>query len=250
MKWILQSEDDTELGIEYHIVKEILTSKRMKYVNSFEEVTTEQIVGDKYKYYIPIGDLLFVRKWLKETAGIDRIVPIEVPKYLQKDEFLHRYYSIRYWKDIPDSRSWFIKDVTELKEFAQVLDFSRSEDICIRDELNRNHKYLVSSLSDIKSEWRAYVIDGEVENICNYNGDTLVYPSANLIQRVVNMIRANEKWLKSFTIDIMVGYYGTSLIEIHDFVSVGLYGSLWGDNLLTAYRQGIEYLLNDNGEKP
>ena len=64
--------------------------------------------------------------------------------------------------------------------------------------------------------------------------------------KAVELIKANEKWLRSYTIDIMVGPKGTAIIEVHNFTSVGLYHNLWGNNLLYAYRQGIDYLINDN----
>ena len=34
----------------------------------------------------------------------------------------------------------------------------------------------------------------------------------------------------------------------HNFVSVGLYGTLWGNNLIYAYKDGIDYVINDNKE--
>jgi hypothetical protein len=47
----------------------------------------------------------------------------------------------------------------------------------------------------------------------------------------------------------MVGKEGTAIIEIHNFTSIGLYTTIWGNELLYAYRDGIDYLLNDNTVK-
>lgn len=44
----------------------------------------------------------------------------------------------------------------------------------------------------------------------------------------------------------MVGKKSTALIEVHNFTSCGLYSTLWGNNLLTAYKDGIKYLKKDN----
>ena len=71
-------------------------------------------------------------------------------------------------------------------------------------------------------------------------------PDIDLIKKAVCLINVNEKWLNSYTIDVMVGKPGTALIEVHNFASVGLYATLWGDNLLWAYKDGIDYLINDN----
>jgi hypothetical protein len=45
---------------------------------------------------------------------------------------------------------------------------------------------------------------------------------------------------------------GTAIIEVHNFSSLGLYTAIWDRNnndLLLAYKQRIEYLLNDNQVK-
>ena len=47
--------------------------------------------------------------------------------------------------------------------------------------------------------------------------------------------------------DLMVSKIkGTAIVEVHNFTSCGLYSTIWGDNLLYAYRDGIDYLINDN----
>lgn len=114
--------------------------------------------------------------------------------------------------------------------------------------LSKEHLYQVSSCFNILSEYRVYVIARKIEAIGHYNGDCTILPDIELIKKAVNIINNNEKHLKSYTLDIMVGKEGTAIIEIHNFTSVGLYNSLWGDNLLYAYKDGIDYLLNDNKE--
>ena len=96
------------------------------------------------------------------------------------------------------------------------------------------------------TEQGASIINGKIEAISNYNGDVTILPDIHLINKAVGIINKNEEWLKSYTIDVMVGPKGTALIEVHNFASVGLYNTLWGDNLLYAYRQGIDYLVRDN----
>ena len=44
----------------------------------------------------------------------------------------------------------------------------------------------------------------------------------------------------------MVGVEGTSIAEVHNFKSCGLYGMLWSDYLIQPYVDGINYLKNDN----
>ncbi|MGU8989666.1 hypothetical protein ACV3V0_18445 [Clostridium perfringens] len=46
----------------------------------------------------------------------------------------------------------------------------------------------------------------------------------------------------------MVTNKGTSIIEIHNFHSLGLYSTLFGDNLAYAYRDGIDFIIRNNSE--
>lgn len=257
-RYLLQN-DSRGLDTDYYIIKEQLN--KGKYVFNYIEVSEKELkdvgkIGD-----IPIGDIGFVTKFLKEFHGIKKENPIEIPEYLRTEEFLKRKYDIVTWdkiKETAKSGKYFIKDVSELKSFGEVID-TRYMDIDMYFEepeykfstnlvLSKEHLYQVSSLFNIQSEYRVYVIGGRIEAISNYNGDCTVLPDTELIKKAVNLISLNEKWLKSYTIDVMVGPKGTAIIEIHSFASVGLYNTLWGTNLIYAYRDGIDYLINDNKE--
>lgn len=252
-KFILQS-DNKSLDIETLIIKELLHKNR--YVHEYESVDTQCIKDNSYENYIPIGDINFVTAWLNKNHNIEVENPIEIPLYLRTDEFLKRDYKIVTWNNIPEQGNFFMKDISVLKNFGSVVnadyenikdwfDWSNNEfDTSLR--LDRNHLFQISSIFDIKSEYRVYVIDREIEAISNYNGDTTILPDINLVKKAVNLINYNEKWLKSYTLDIMVGNKGTAIIEVHNFTSVGLYNTLWGSNLLYAYKDGIDYLINDN----
>ena len=251
--FILQT-DSNSLDIEYYIVKELF--KKNRYLHSYLEVKTEDIKDLISKESVPIGDIPFVTKWLKQMHGITRENPIEIPKYLRTDEFLKRDYSIVTWDKLPEKGNWFIKDVSQLKTFGETVNcsFCDIKDCFKKPEhsfstylvLDKTHLFQVSELFNVKSEYRVYVLGGNIEAISNYNGDCTLLPDVNLIKKAVALITLNEKWLKSYTIDVMVGPKGTAIIEVHNFASVGLYNTLWGSNLIYAYRDGIDYLINDN----
>lgn len=241
-----------DLELEEIIIKQLLN--HTKYIHSYTETTLEEQYA--LQNVIPIGTIDFVTKWLNLVHNIEQMNPIEIPKYLRADEFLKRDYSIVKADEIPKYGNYFIKDVSELKKFSYCGELS----YVITDEiwnntkdmfntslkLNDRHEFLVSEIYDIQSEYRVYVISGSIEAIINYDGDCTILPDISMIKKIIGIINYNEKWLKSYTLDVMVGNRGTALIEIHNFVSVGLYTTLWGDNLLYAYRDGIDYILNDN----
>ena len=252
-EFLLQSDSDS-LDIEYYILEELL--KKNKYLHSYKTINKSKLDKLANKDNIPIGDIMFVTNWLKLVHNIEKENPIEIPEYLRTDEFLKRDYRIIKAKDLPRSGNYFIKDIDTLKSFTysgNMICLNIDEMLKPRDKefdtslrIDGNSNYLVSSIFNIQSEYRVYVIGGKIEAISNYNGDVTVLPDINLIKKAVGIINKNEEWLKSYTIDVMVGPKGTAIIEVHNFASVGLYNTLWGDNLLYAYKHGIEYLVNDN----
>lgn len=253
-KFLLQSD---ALELEEQIVKELI--EREKYIHSYEEYTFKELNEIEHIDALPIGTIEFVTMYLGKS-GFKKEIPIEIPKYLQTEEFLKRDYKIVKGKDLPRVGRYFIKNASKLKDFSVCTDmqyfltdemfdykantqYDNTLSICTTDN------FVVSSVYEIKAEYRVYVIDNEIVNISHYNGNPLILPDIKLLQKAVALIEYNEKWLKSYTIDIMVGNKGTAIIEIHNFTSVGLYNTVWGTNLLYAYRDGIEYLKNDNSIK-
>ena len=256
VQYLLQT-DSTGLDMEGVVVGKLLTENKLLY--DYATVDTQEMLKIAGPDDVPIGDIPFVTAYLQKIRGIQKENPIELPEYLRMPEFLKREYQITTWDKLPVSGVWFVKDVSELKKFGSVVNATYENLAGWFEEnpskystnlvLDKSHLFQVSSVFGILSEYRVYVIDGEIENICNYNGDCTVLPDIALIKKAVGLINANEKWLRSYTLDIMVGKGGeTALIEVHNFTSVGLYSTLWGQNLLRGYKQGIEYLVNDNRE--
>lgn len=238
MNWIIQR--DSGLDIEELLVLEQLRKTRL--TNDYRRIYIED-TDNWGKGYIPVGTIEFVERYLRSNYGIEQENPIEIPGYLQTDEFLKREYSIVSYGQIPDNKKFFLKDASKLKAFAQeIYDPEQIADM----NLDINHKYVVSELVNVLSEYRIYVIDGKIVDISCYNGDCTLSPDVRLLNKATGLISINEKWLKSYTVDVMITNKGTSLIEIHNFTSVGLYSTIWGTDLLYGYRQGMDYLINDN----
>ena len=260
MAQILLQNDSNQLDMEEYILFNILRQKS-NLVHTYNRIGIDQLEACyKSKGLIPIGTIEFVTKYLANTEDFKTEVPIEIPKYLQTEEFLHRDYKIVTSDKVPRQGEFFLKDVSQLKCFGSLVDtlwldidrlFTPIDENKFSTELrlDSNHLYQVSSKLDIKSEYRVYVINNKISNIINYNGDVTLFPDISIINKANLLIEYNEKWLKSYTIDIAVGYFGTALLEIHNFTSVGLYSTLWGANLVDAYIDGIHYLLNDNSIK-
>ena len=250
MKYLIEKDYD---DIELNIVLERL--KRNRYLHDF--VIVQDIEeGKDYKDYVPIGRIPFVNKYFKTQFGIEQQNPIEIPKMLRTTDFLKRNYKIVKGSNLPRKGTYFIKNVSVLKNFTydgnleyflfdDMFEPKTSEfDTTLR--INSEHLFQVSEHVDIRSEWRVYIVMGKIVNISNYDGDTTLFPDMEFIKKVDSMYRTQEDYPKSYSFDVMVTTRGTALIEVHTFSSLGLYNTLWGDDLLYAYSDAKEYVLNYN----
>ena len=236
-----------ELDIEAIFLREKLD--RYKFIHSYDSTRIAKICKDDT---CPVGTIPFVERCLQLHEN-----PIEIPVYLRTDEFLKRDYRFMKWNEVPRTGRFFLKDASNLKKFGKIVnaDYEISDELWNYKPKNRfdstlvlskQSDYIVSSLFPVKSEYRVYVFGGSIEQIICYDGDCTLFPDMNLIKKTVTLINTNEKWLKSYTIDVMVNNRETALIEIHNFTSCGLYGTLWNDYLIQAYIDGINYLKYDN----
>ena len=188
MKYLLEKDYD---DIELNIVLELL--KRNRYLHDF--VIVQDIEeGKNYKDYVPIGRIPFVNKYFKTQFGIEQQNPIEIPKVLRTTEFLKRNYKIVKGKDIPRKGTVFLKNVSVLKNLSQEVTLEyflfdemfepKTSEFDTTLRINPEHLFQISEPMHIKSEWRVYIIMGEIANISNYDGDTTVFPDIDLIRDI------------------------------------------------------------------
>ena len=81
---------------------------------------------------------------------------------------------------------------------------------------------LVSSYLDIVSEYRGYVIDGQLKGIKHYLGDIRVFPDMKVVDAAIEAYKTQPK---GYSIDFGITADGkTVLIEANDGYSLGNYG--------------------------
>ena len=278
MHFLLENDMNEKFNYDLMLVEEKI--KKNKYLHSYEKISISdfykyeedvfwEIVKtnklkdknefpDNYKNSIPIGSINFVSYWLKIFHNIEKENPIEIPPILRTDEFLKRKYSIVPADKLPRKGRFFIKNVSKLKDFT----YSGELEYFLFDEMfepakNKNDNSLrinpsdlfqVSEIVNVLSEYRVYIIGGEIENIANYNGDVTLFPDIDLIRKANNLYSTQKDYPKSYSMDVMITQSGTAITEIHNYTSLGHYSTMFGDNLLYAYRDGIDYLINHNTE--
>ena len=253
MKFLIQQD---AMDIENQLLINEINAQ--KYIHEYKEISLKSMQNqtDLEKGRIPVGTIDFVTEYLKRTENFEKENPIEVPEYLRTRDFLKRDYHIVTWDKIPRQGRYFIKDASTLKHFSYCghLEYFIQEDMFEQPKndfdtslrLSKDALYVVSEALQVLSEYRVYVIGHEIVAISHYDGSPTIFPDTQILENAVKLIKENEKWLRSYTIDVMVTKRGTSIIEVHNFASVGLYTTLFGSDLIWGYRDGIDYLLNDN----
>lgn len=171
---------------------------------------------------VPYGDIGFMRRWLNAVGADDPdMTPIEVPEALMP--FLRREYHRFPYADIPgemlDMSRWFLKDASSLKSWNSSLLFDDSDPLAYMEP---GHDYIVSEKVGFSSEYRVFVHRDEAIGVRQYAGDPLVFPDGEAIR---DMICAYSETAHpdAYTLDVGVRD-ATEPIEVHPFVSCGLYG--------------------------
>ena len=232
--------------------------------DSFEFGATPKLrsadeLDPRFAEAIPIGKIGFVEKFLKIFHGIEYENSIEIPPCLREERFLKRKYSIvPAWK-LPRKGYYFVKDATRQKVFSYKgnLEFGLSDemfepktseyDYSVR--IDYEHLYQVSEIVQVFAEYRVYVLDGKVDTISHFAGDPFKLPDVDLIKEAVEIYGRQPDCPGSYSLDVMVTPRGTAITEIHNFMCLGLYNVNWDEDLLYAYRDGWEYVLNHNTEQ-
>ena len=228
----------TRLNLDRYIITDDISRNNQEILKS----------RDKRMKIIPIGNIEFVLDGLKQELQKSDVImpPIEIPKKLR--HYAKREYDIIQGKDIPkpiiqNSREWFIKDADHLKKWNNLLLDGSSETY-----IDADTNYVVSQRVPIAAEYRVFVYKNEIKSIQNYLGEPLVMPASEDLLSMVNTYKMqySEK-PEAYTMDIAVFQGYTGLLEIHPFVSCGLYG-FYDQCMLKMFEKGYEWYLLQNQE--
>jgi len=168
---------------------------------------------------IPIGSLDFVQKYLREN-DLNPLQAVNIPIELES----FRYLSRRAWycnskEDLvgligEEHEPLFVKPGSIPKLFEATT-------TRYLDDVPADASLFVSEiLPDIQAEWRVFVLRGSIKYLAPYNLKAWLCPDRSLVEEMARKVS-----LPSCTIDVAVlGSGETVLIEVHPFISCGLYG--------------------------
>lgn len=200
--------------------------------SSYRSVTIKQvrdIVKNTHDTFIvPVGSIEFANTLLQEKIDPNGCVrPINIPYSLQRNEWMKRkvlpleIFSEDTFKKMPES-TLIIKPALIAKLFDAFLVNEKTADYA--EQLIAGNPVFVSSLikEKILAEWRVFVWRGRIRGYRPYALDHLIVPDERTVE---SMVAAYTDAPPAYTLDVAVLDSGeTVVIEVHNFVSCGLYG--------------------------
>lgn len=175
----------------------------------------------KSKYNIVVAYIEDTNKYL-ERMGIEPKralnIPVELEKYTGREI---RYMTMREFKE-DTKMPIFVKPARRSKEFvAGVLTKQQSKEMFFGSHPD-DTPVLVSEVVDFVSEYRGYVIDGDLKGIKHYLGDIRVFPDMKVVDSAIGDYKSQPV---GYSIDFGITSDGrTLLIECNDGWSLGNYG--------------------------
>ena len=193
---------------------------------------------------IPIGSIEFVETFLSSRYGIDHLTPIFIPPQIQpkrKTSIVTGSAGVQAFMRQNGLDMVFVKSAARVK--GDTCSIIQMEDIALLG-LKSNEPYFVSEPVDIVSEWRIFVKRGRVVGVRNYGGDEWVVPDRTTVLSMVNAYHVVSPF--SYTLDVAAiqnsnGTVYTDIVEVHNFISCGLYGFDTANDLLTMLIDGIHW---------
>ena len=238
--FLVQTVDgDLDHDFAFHLIKAI---KYQNWIHNEEKHTFRKAdtinSSNTDEDYIPVGSLdEFVYEYMEERHNIDsdEIEPINIPNELKKDKFLKRDIEGRVYKSsVSPGAQTFVKSSTDYLGYSGII--SNTEYI-------PEDRYLVSDVIEIQSEWRAFVYHQDILDLRNYRKDFRLFPN---IEKIEEMVALYDTSPSAYTLDVAINEDGeTVLVEVHPFVSCGLYGFYNYKKLPEMMIEGFNWMLEE-----
>ena len=242
----------------YQYDKDIVDKEDYSYLlcQDTEDNSYEFSLGLLLHDCVPVGDLDFVFRYI-ERKGLNYKKPINIPdvflspKYLKRNAFTLNnatlsdvIYTANY--EFGNKDKFFLKKIDKYKEVSLVVEDNKE----IHDLSVNLGDYFLSEYIVCAAEFRIFVFNNKIVDVRRYLGDYDVYPNINFVEDIIGVFSDIKDYsgLSSYTIDVGVleKTNETVLIEIHPFVSCGLYGFDNKKLLPLMMNSGYKWMLKDN----
>lgn len=173
------------------------------------------------KYNIVVGHIEDTISFLKRlNIEIPKVlnIPQELLKYTKRDIEIMTMKQFKQQTKLPI----FVKPESKLKEFVAGVITKESSRKDFFNDISDDSLVLTSSVIDIVSEYRGFVIEGELKSLQYYRGELDYYPDCKVIREAIKDFKSSPI---AYSIDFGVTSSNeTVLIECNDGWSLGSYG--------------------------
>lgn len=171
-----------------------------------------------------VGGTVAVYKALTQL-GLPLPSPLNVPKPLAafagRSLWASTLGEIRRQFEAGESRPVFVKPLASAKEFAGLV-IASATDLARLSHLDDALAVQAAEPVAFVSEWRYFVLRGEIVGVARYKGDCFTHPDANTVRRAVSEYSHAPA---AYGLDFGVTADGrTLLVEANDGFALGCYG--------------------------
>lgn len=221
----LQESGGGRLGLEENLVAEALATRSIPITYYTRKLIQRRQLPLSHRCFLS-GDGDAVSGALRQV-GVEPPPPIDYPEVLRP--FLHR----RIWRstvaEVMDSVSCgrghlFAKPAQRAKRFTGRV-FVGPEDLYFLFGTSRREAVWCSSPVKWLSEWRAYVLRGQILALGHYSGDTSASPDPDAVRMMIDQFEEGGLRPSAYALDVGVLDDGrTALVEVNDAFALGAYG--------------------------
>lgn len=252
MKFLIEEIEFIYVKLDTEIAKKVINeSAEYDYCSmSIDELLCYDSINDNkcISKCIPVGSIEFIQLFYKKIYNIKRENSIEIPKELRVEEFVKRDYKILKYNQMPRKGKYFIKDATDEKTLTYKGDIELFNKKYSNNQKIKGHIFVCSEIVEIFAEYRFYVVRGKIMHFSCYKGNFEEMFDIKLIRKIISILNNLKNVPNSYSFDVMITKKGTSLIEVHSFLGLGLHNYMWGQELLLAYIDSHQYITSYNYE--
>ncbi|MBK8259598.1 MAG: ATP-grasp domain-containing protein [Polyangiaceae bacterium] len=238
----LERAGDGKRRLEERLVADVLTARGMV----IEWYTQKQID----RRALPLGEDTFIMGAMPAMHGAMKQLDIPIPPPNDYPPCLQPFFCRAIWRSTLDQferRVWgglerpvFVKPAERRKAFTGRV-FTSPDDLWFLGNTTRRQEIWCSDAVRWESEYRVYVIDGQVVAIDHYAGRADVPLSEQTLTEAVDTYCKSGSAPAAFGIDFGVLDTGeTALVEANDGFSLGAYqveGAIYTNVLLTRWSE-------------
>lgn len=228
----IQLQGDRAFRHEENLINEYATQRKIPVVTYTKKQINRRTLPISDKTVV-VGDVKCVEGALNQL-GVDIPKPNPYPECLK--EFLHR----RVWEMTLAELESNLRDGLESPIFAKPKEFLKrftgrvfvSEiDLYHVHGISRRMNLLCSDVVNWISEYRVYVVNGQIKHIGYCVGEKDFDLDYAAIERAVNLLCSSNDSYAGFCIDFGLLSTGeTALIELNDGYSIGAYDGISADD--------------------